>query len=373
MANKKNTKKKIERKPLALKHLLGKAVLLCAIVIAVLFIMDRKQVFGKDDLNNHLDWKWDWYYKLAENNVPLDVLFIGNSHMLTGFNPYLFTQQSGLNCFILGAPGVNVADLYFTLEEALKVTKPKVVVLETYAINESEQYELEKGDLNDQIKSFKSRRNLPLKVKSTPFLFAHDNWLIAWSDVLRNHNMIFEEPDQIRRNLKNGGPRKSERRNVYLGQFSRFQKGISQNTLIRYRNEGAPVDGEDYSISSSSEKYTRKFAELCKENDVKLIFLTIPMYHEHVKNYDTWHKQLYSCIGRLSPYWLDLQEQNLTNIYTAEAFEDTYSKNQHLSSYGMNITALVFAQYLDNVMNWLPKRFNDPQWQKYVATFPLKR
>ena len=49
--------------------------------------------------------------------------------------------------------------------------KPKVLVLETYAINESDPLRLEKGALNDEINSFRARRDTWLKVRSTPSLF----------------------------------------------------------------------------------------------------------------------------------------------------------------------------------------------------------
>ena len=80
--------------------------------------------------------------------------------------------------------------------------KPKVLVLETYAINESDPLRLEKGALNDEINSFRARRDIWLKVSSTPSLFNYHNWPIAWCETFRNHNYIFTKPDQVMRNLK---------------------------------------------------------------------------------------------------------------------------------------------------------------------------
>ena len=372
---KQQNKKKEPGKPRTLKSLLTKGAVLAAVVVCIIVILEKRQIFVEDSRNNHIEWKWDWYYRMKQYNIPIDVLLVGNSHLLTGFNPYEFTKRSGLNCFMLGASGVGVADLYFTIEEALKVQKPKVLVLETYAINESDPLRLEKGALNDEINSFRARRDIWLKVSSTPSLFNYHNWPIAWCETFRNHNYIFAKPDQVMRNLKGEGPKRRVRNDLYLGQFARFPKGLSQVTLDRYKDEGAPVDGAEYEISRSSAKYTEKIARLCKENGVRLVFLTIPMYPEHVKNYPVWQERLGAHLKGLSPYWLDLQaaqvtDSTLRSLYTTAAFQDTYGANQHLTNYGMAVTGSVFAQYLTHIMPDIPDRKNDPQWRSLVAKFP---
>lgn len=278
-------KKKID-KTLSLSHFLIKSVCFSAIVFAIVLFIEKKKIFQEDNVNNHIEWKWDGYYRLKEEKIPVDILFVGNSHILTGINPYMFSKNVGLNSFIMGAPGVSVGDLYYSIEEAITVRKPKVIVLETYAINDYEQLKLSGGSLNNQIDSFRGRKNSWLKFKSMFSLFARENYLIAWVELFRNHNFIFTKPDQIKRNIKSGGPVKREApKGVYLGQFSRFTEGLSEKTLKRYKKEGAPVNGADYRISRSSIRYTRKIAELCRKNDIKLVFLTVPMYDEHIEYY----------------------------------------------------------------------------------------
>ena len=121
---KQQNKKKSQEKPRTLKSLLTKGAVFAAVVVCLIVILEKRQIFVEDSRNNHVEWKWDWYYRMKQYNIPIDVLLVGNSHLLTGFNPYEFTKRSGLNCFLLGASGVGVADLYFTVEEALKVQKP---------------------------------------------------------------------------------------------------------------------------------------------------------------------------------------------------------------------------------------------------------
>lgn len=373
----KHKNKKAEIRPATLKSLLVKGVVFTVIAACIVVVLEKKRIFVEDSMNNHVEWKWDWYYRMQEYGIPIDVLFVGNSHLLTGLDPYVFTSRTGLNCFLLGASGVSVADLYYTIEEAVKVRKPKVIVLETYAINDDEPLKLEKGKLNDEINSFRARRNAGLKIKSTPALFNYHNWPIAWCETFRNHNYIFTKPEQLWRNIKGEGPVRRVRNDLYLGQFARFSQGLSERTLERYAKEGAPVDGNAYAISKSSARYTEKIAGLCRENGIRLVFLTVPMWRGHVKDYDVWRDRLDDCIGGLSPYWLDLQAAQMTDaglagFYTPEAFQDTYSANQHLTNYGMALTADIFAQYLCRVMPGLPDRRDDPRWIGNMPGFPKK-
>ena len=67
---------------------------------------------------------------------------------------------------------------------------------------------------------------------------------------------------------------------------------------------------------------------------------------------------------------LQLTDAGLGEVYGPAAFQDTYSANQHLTNYGMAVTAGVFAQYFDRIMPSLPDRRGERQWQDFVASFP---
>lgn len=130
---------------------------------------DHEGWFNPDNTNNHTKRKWDAFYDFTKHN-EVDVLLIGNSHLYTGINPKTLSSALGCNSFILASPGTEVVDYYYTLEEALAVQKPKVVVVETYGIVHNEQLKMTEGKLSDQFKSFVARKNKALKLKSTPYL-----------------------------------------------------------------------------------------------------------------------------------------------------------------------------------------------------------
>ena len=124
----------------------------------------------------------------------MDILLMGNSHLYSGINPKNLSNTLGCNAFILASPGTNIADSYYGLKEALKRTDAKLVVIETYCINNFNPYKLKEGSLSDQFKSFYSRRDFRTKLTSMPLLFNSDNYLFAWSNTLRNHDFFLKIP-----------------------------------------------------------------------------------------------------------------------------------------------------------------------------------
>ena len=58
--------------------LLAKGLAMAVVIVAAIWALESKRIFVEDSANNHVEWKWDWYYRLKENDIPIDVLFVGN-------------------------------------------------------------------------------------------------------------------------------------------------------------------------------------------------------------------------------------------------------------------------------------------------------
>ena len=95
---------------------------------------DCKGYFNADQKNNHIRKKWASFYDYTQQK-QVDVVILGNSHVLTGIDPFVLSDATSSVCFMLGNSGTNIMDAWFQLGGVLKQTKPKLVVLETYCIN----------------------------------------------------------------------------------------------------------------------------------------------------------------------------------------------------------------------------------------------
>lgn len=313
-----------------------------AVAIGAIALSDSRRVFAPDESNNHIGKKWHYLYLYAKQGKPIDILIVGNSHAYTGIIPEIIKEMLGARCFILAAPGVQMDDCSYMLEEALTIINPKLVVLETYPINDYDQKNLSPSDLSDQFTSFASRRNVKLKLKSMFRLFKVDDIPFAWSCTLRNHDIFFDNPPLMKYNLKHPSAPEYNPDEEYLGRFARFNVGLSEETLNRYKTEGPPVDGSKIKPGPDAIKATERMLKMCKDKDIPTAFLTVPMYHEHVANAEQWHENLKPVVGDVS--WLDLQLPAYDNVFGPQCFEDTYAVNQHQSVEGAKRTTNILGR-----------------------------
>jgi hypothetical protein len=329
-----------------------------AIVAAVIAYTDYKGYFNPDYLNDHTRRKWKSFYKLTtENKQPVDVVLVGNSHLYTGLNPENLSNALGVTAFILASPGTTLTDSYFCLKEAIKVHKPRIAVVETFTISDYVTRELKDGVLSDQFKSFSARKSFSEKLFSTPVLFSSENYLSAWSSTIRNHNFLFTDTAQIRQNIylmKNPVPEDSA---LYLGRYIRFTSGLEADNLRKY--DDPDFVGCDYASmlpGKEAAEYLRKTITLCDDNNIELVFLTLPMYYKHVRNYEAYKQKITEIISGAKVHWLDLQKPYDTLAFTPESFENTLSKNQHMTLHGSLIAAYKLAGYIHQQ---LPKAISD--------------
>ncbi|GHS85731.1 hypothetical protein FACS1894201_05800 [Bacteroidia bacterium] len=332
-----------------------KTLFMFAIVVVTVAFTDYKGYFTSDQSNNHTRRKWNGFYKFTKNK-QIDVLVVGNSHVFTGIDPFVLSVATSSNCFLLGNAGAGIADAYFTLGEALQKLKPKVVVVETFSIGNSS-----KGDgIMSGIQSFEAHNNTLYKLRMMPELFYSDDWIRAWSTTIRNHSFLLTNKAQIEYNVKNPTPPTSNR--LELGRFARWDNGLDDSTLHKYKTLGAAIDGTQYVQSEHSKKYVRKIVELCESKGVPVLFFTVPMYSEHIAHYDVWKATLQNELQQYShTQWYDLQASYDSERYTKDAFENTHEANQHLTNSGMIITAYKLADYLCRNYS-LPNRSEEPLW-----------
>ncbi len=362
VANKKI--KNTERFPIGVIFL--KLGILIFLLFCGLAYSDSKGFFNPDNKNNHTKKKWDAFYDFSVKN-PVDVLLIGNSHLYTGINPKNLSSSLGCNAFILASPGTTVIDQYYSLKEAIQINKPKLVVIETYGLKKIKPYSMEGGALTDQFKSFNARKHLSTKLTSTVDLFAPKNYFYAWSNTIRNHDFLYKDFKQIEKNIDISKKKVKKKKKLYLGRYVRFKTGLEKNVLQKYQNEGAPVDGDNYEVNDVLGEYVQKTIDLCKENNIELMFLTLPMYKEHVDNYGLWRSDLASVLGDYSSdnNWLDLQVKENYEGFTEGSFENTYKSNQHMTYGGSLIATYKLVDFInENKKEVLPIRSQDKSWRK---------
>lgn len=375
-----NDSKSNKEKPKSWKTLLVKFIVLFIVVASVVIYTDTKGYFEPDQKNNHTSQKWDSFYKFTESDT-VDVVMVGNSHLYTGVNPKNLSAALGVNCFILASPGTTIMDSFYCLKEALERTQPKVAIIETYGINSNVNHKLKGGGLSDQFKSFNARKNSLIKLTSMPSLFVPEYYLAAWSKTLRNHDFIFRDREQIKKNIKIKQQKAKNNKKLYLGRFVTYTSGIQDSTLAKYNSLGAPVDGTEQVLSNESYRYVKKIVKLCEKHGVTPVFVTLPMYYKHIKNYPAWKQFMASAIEPTGADWLNMQEPYDTTTFDRHCFENTIKQNQHMTYVGSIRATYKIAHFLvDSLKLDLPERYKTQNWndmfygeEGYFENHPSKK
>ena len=357
-----------------------KFVVVVLVATAVVVFTDVKGYFEPDQKNNHTLKKWDAFYDFTKTDT-IDVLLIGNSHCYAGVNPKNLSAALGANCFILASPGTSIMDSYYCLKEGLKKTTPKVVIIETYGISNTENHLLSGQALSDQFKSFESRKAVGLKLGSMPRLFSGENYIPAWSKTIRNHDFLFHDQKQLQTNLQLMKQHKKKKKELYLGRFVSFTTGMADTTLAKYDTQGPTVDGDLFEVNKENTRYTNKIIKLCRKKGITPVFVTIPMYYKHIQHYDTWKERLSAVIEPTGAAWLDLQQPYDTLLFDPDCFENTVKNNQHTTYVGSLRCTYKIAHFLvDSLHINLPKRDQTTHWhdmfygqEGYFENYPSRK
>lgn len=355
-----------ETRPISI--ILLKLIILSSIIFCGLLYSDSEGYFNPDNKYNHTVRKWNSFYEFTKEN-DVDILLIGNSHLYTGINPENLSSALGCNSFMLASPGTTVIDNYFALKEALKLSKPKLVIIETYGLKKSEQLKLSAAKLSDQFKSFFARKNISLKIESTPAIFAVKNYPYAWSNTLRNHDYILSNYSQIEKNIQLKELKTKKGKKLYLGHFTRFRSGIADSTLKKYKSMPPPVNGLEFETNKKLDIYIQKIIQLCKINKIELAFLTLPMYKEHISNYAFMKEKLEKSLGDYAnkDYWLDLQIGKGYSDFSKHHFENTLKKNQHMTYSGSLLATCKLIDFIKaNDRIKISSRRVDDNWRNLI-------
>lgn len=256
-------------------------------------------------------------FYLEEENT-LDTLIIGTSGASRGYSPLTVWEEYGITGYNLGSSYQTMPMAYYKLCEALKYQNPKVFILEMDAVyrwdNPTEE---SKRKLFDNLKlddvKFKAINDKNLKL---------NNKLSYIFPILRFHSRWNElEANDFKKNMKD------EYNKVAF-------KGIPMiKTVKPYidKNDYMGEKGEKKEILSEDKEYIEKMVKLCKENNIKMLWVEIPCAH-------SWSLAMSNAVTELAnKYGIEYIDYNLQSNRDKIGFDwtkDTYDAGGHTNIYG---------------------------------------
>ena len=103
--------------------------------------------------------------------------------------------------------------------------------------------------------------------------------------------------------------REKNKKVVTPGRFVIDVPCLNQTTIDNYSD----LNGLDFSsleIDNPAERKLDKIKELCAENGIKLIALTLPMHSQHARNFEDFERNLKPIFEQAGVEWLNLQNQS---------------------------------------------------------------
>ena len=104
---------------------------LILLVSVILLSLALSEIFRPKFLNDNywpLDVTYQSFYEMENDSV--DAVFLGSSHAISAFSPQELYDTCGIRSFNLASEEQSLLVSYYWLKEALRLQKPKAVVLD---------------------------------------------------------------------------------------------------------------------------------------------------------------------------------------------------------------------------------------------------
>lgn len=295
---------------------------LFSFLLVILILFGSLNLAMEDE--NH---RWSMFYRLPKNSI--DVVFMGNSHNFSTFQPQIIDNIIPVNSYVVGVPGENTFVTYYELKELLRYQHPKVVVLESFATNVTGSedmgyiYEfLDPGrfDINRYMvaKEF-------LGLENAFSIFPALRTRIYWNPLSHyTSNFVYHAFEE-----KNFAITKDMGANP------------KENIISQTDYSGGLKESWINSISTSAENlaYLQKIYDLCKAEGIQLIITSVPVISQV--------PELTSEIDKFT------SENNIPYFtYEQSQFNHLHFANTtHVSIFGSVIISVEIAQKLANYLN----------------------
>ena len=267
-------------------------------------------------------------YQLKKNQ--LDILFLGDSSMSRSVSPMQIYEETGITSYNYSINSSRVYMSYYLLKDALITQKPKVVFFDTITLF----YEYREKE-EEQRPSFDYMRWSKEKVNVVNDKLFSENYFDKISfifPVLRYHDRWQHL------GMKDIKPYFSSRNSISRGFYlsSKYKPNKKAKTYM-------DKNDKEVHMLKETEEYLYKLIDLCKEEDIDLIFLGIP--DTKVWNYSS-SKKMEEIAKETDTVFLDLND---SKKYKYDWDTDSENGSTHFNIYGAKKTTEYVTDYiLDN-------------------------
>lgn len=246
---------------------IGKSIAFLMILVLVLAGANTI-LLPKTYINNSI-WpstsKFNQFYDMDEDSI--DVLFIGSSVVANAFSPQEIYDSYGIRSYNLASQQQSVFFNYFWLKEALKTQSPKVVVMDTkflFTLHPESPVNTTEGIGREIVDNMHWSKNKIDMIDALTDLDDSQSKLSFYLTNIRYHSRWTElDESDFNLSLSDSDLLKGQSIITGYGEDS-YTPFVPENTEIRAELD--PV----------MEEYFGKIADLCRENEIQLVLVSLP-------------------------------------------------------------------------------------------------
>lgn len=334
------------------KVIKGLKILVGALIIVVsLGFIDKVLTYVLvDDIKSETRYAMKKFYE--QNDI--ETLFVGSSHVYSGYVPSILDEELEENTYLLATPLQQADGSYYLLKEAIKNNDNlKTVYMDIYV----RQYQGDPAKRTDNQMGYVYCISDYMKdsIDKVEYLLnasKADRYLDSFFVASRYGNHLFDLKyfERIIKSKRsdeyiNGVPADKAGYEFYKGAWLETgKKGTPIMTLSPSNYEYGPISDEV--ISDYSLKYLDKMVKLCKKNDVELILTTTPFSDFFVLsagNYTRFCDYMTEYARRNDVEFYDF---NLCKIELLDLQDEDFVDTHHLSGVGAEKYSYAFSKIM---------------------------
>ena len=259
----------------------------------------------------------------AEPRNSVDVLFMGSSHMLNAVSPMQLWAEQGIVSLNYAQNGQVLPVSYYSLQEALRYQKPKLVVLDIYKVI---QDSLIDSNVSFHFTMDHMTFGLP-KIKAAFDLVDHGERLEYLADLVLYHSRWSELTEE------------DFRTPVFV------EKGAE--TLFHTQDhtgfEVFPADAKSPPAPVALD-YLKRIVDLCREERIELLLVAVPFT---TREGDTLNRQ--QVVNAMADYAEEWNVPYLNMMHELDALNFSFTTDiadEHVNWLGMGKTTSFLGEYI---------------------------
>ena len=315
------------------RNIIFSILLFAVILITVFAYLDKVFASSHYYVNTSED------FKTLASKTNIDVIFYGSSHAYTAFNPLIINKKCKTISYNLASDALLLSITDLVLDESLKYTKPKLIILEVYKATFANP--VTKSQKGYQLRGLDFVSNYSIKkLNRVRDLYNTNEYLGVFSPLIRNHSDWHDRNFfKLSKKIINSKKDKEFYYNGYIG----YKGEIKEKKKYKgFQNISINKDSTIRSLNPYSIKLLDNFLKIAEDNNIQVLLIYAPDVRVR-----SWNYFFFDELKEIADY-RNINFLNLNDYFSEMKLEvEDFRDPSHLNVYGSIKATNFLSEYLN--------------------------